>query len=76
MSQIKHILFFTSIVVNQIIAIFRCDFFYNSVLPETKVNCDENKEIWNTNRPYTSIFMSLRSLKYNSKSCNFTSSLS
>jgi hypothetical protein len=41
MSQIKHILFFTSIVVYQIITIFRIDFFHKSVLPETKVNCDE-----------------------------------
>jgi hypothetical protein len=41
MSQIKHILFFTSVVVYQIITIFRRDFFHKSVFPETKANCDE-----------------------------------
>lgn len=41
MSQIKHILFFTSVVVYQIITIFRSDFFHKFMLPETKVNCDE-----------------------------------
>jgi hypothetical protein len=41
MSQIKHILFLTNIVVYQIITIFRRDFFHNSVLPENKANCDD-----------------------------------
>jgi len=41
MSQIKHVLFFTSIIVDHIIAFFRCNFFHKSVFPETKENDDE-----------------------------------
>jgi hypothetical protein len=52
MSQIKHVLFFTSIVVHQIIALFRCDFFHKSMFPETKENDDETKKIWKTNILY------------------------
>jgi len=43
MSQIKHVLFFTSIVVDQIIALFRCDCLHKSVFPETKEKDDETK---------------------------------
>lgn len=64
MSQIKHVLFFTSIVVHQIIAIFRCDFFHKSVFPETKQNDDETKQIRKTNSYYTSNFISLPYVKF------------
>lgn len=45
MSQIKHVLLFTRIVVDQIITFFRCDFLHKSVFPETKENDDETKRI-------------------------------
>jgi pectate lyase len=59
MSQIKHVLFFTSIVVDQIIALFRCDFFHKSMFPETKENGDETKQT-----SYTSSFITLTYLKF------------
>lgn len=63
MSQIKHILFFTSVVVYQIITIFRRDFFHKSILPETKVNCDE-KTVSDKNCCSTYTVMQLHYLKY------------